>query len=261
VIVECRGLVKRFGTVEVLSGIDLEMRAGERLAIIGPSGSGKSTLLRLIMGLDAPSGGTIRLQGRTLWAPGHKPRIRDQRQLLRSVGFVFQHFNLFPHMTALRNVTEAPRRVLGLSRADAEERGRALLNRVGLAGKADAYPSQLSGGQKQRVAIARSLAMQPDIMLFDEVTSALDPELVGEVLGVIADLAHESGVTMLLVTHEMGFARRVADRLVFIDGGRIVEEGKPADILSNPSEPRTIEFLRSVLQPYADDDEGPAELP
>jgi polar amino acid transport system ATP-binding protein len=159
-------------------------------------------------------------------------------------------------MTALRNVTEAPRRVLGLSRADAEERGRTLLDRVGLAGKADAYPAQLSGGQKQRVAIARSLAMQPDIMLFDEVTSALDPELVGEVLGVIADLAHESGVTMLLVTHEMGFARRVADRLVFVDGGRIVEEGKPADILSNPIEPRTIAFLRSVLQPYADDDEA-----
>jgi polar amino acid transport system ATP-binding protein len=208
------------------------------------------------MGLDAPSDGTIRLKGTTLWAPGHKPRTRDQRQLLRRVGFVFQHFNLFPHMTALRNVTEAPRRVLGLSRADAEERGRTLLDRVGLAGKADAYPAQLSGGQKQRVAIARSLAMQPDIMLFDEVTSALDPELVGEVLGVIADLAHESGVTMLLVTHEMGFACRVADRLVFVDGGRIVEEGKPADILSNPIEPRTIAFLRSVLQPYADDDEA-----
>src|SRR5690606_5883337 len=224
---------------------------GEKLALIGPSGSGKSTILRILMTLEAIQAGEVTVDGQVMWRmEGDRPVQADRatlRQIRRRVGMVFQHFNLFPHMSVMRNLTEAPIHVLGLDPATAEGRARDLLDRVGLAGKADSYPAQLSGGQKQRVAVARALAMQPDIMLFDEVTSALDPEVVGEVLDVLRDLAHESGMTMLLVTHEMGFAREIADRVVFMDGGRVVEAGPPEQVFGDPAEERTREFLRRVL--------------
>ncbi|WP_307437761.1 amino acid ABC transporter ATP-binding protein [Labrys monachus] len=229
-----------FGKHEVLRGIDLAVTKGESIAIIGPSGSGKSTLLRCLNRLEQPSG------GRTLFEGKEVLPATDMNALRARMGMVFQHFNLFPHMTALGNVIEAPIHVLKIPRAQAVEEGRALLGRVGLADRADAYPSQLSGGQKQRVAIARCLAMKPQLMLLDEVTSALDPELVGEVLAVIRDLA-EQGMTMVLVTHEMGFARDVADRVIFMDAGLIVEEGTPAEIFSNPRSDRLRLFLRAVL--------------
>ena len=247
-----RGVEKRYGELTVLRGLDLEVEPGEKLALIGPSGSGKSTILRILMTLDDIQGGEVRIGGEPLWRAGERGApIRADRsslnRLRRGVGMVFQHFNLFPHMSVLRNITEAPIHVLGLSKAEAEARARALLEQVGLAEKAGARPSQLSGGQKQRVAIARALAMRPDIMLFDEVTSALDPEVVGEVLDVLRALAKSSGMTMLLVTHQMGFARELADRVVFMDGGRVVESGPPAQLFDSPREERTQTFLRRVL--------------
>jgi polar amino acid transport system ATP-binding protein len=247
------GISKRFGEHVVLDDLHLDVAAGERLALIGPSGSGKSTILRLLMTLERPDSGEILVDGEPLWhmerhgrrVPADTAHLRRQRA---KIGMVFQHFNLFPHMTVLGNVTEAPRRVLGLSAGDARDRAAALLDRVGLSAKLDMYPDRLSGGQKQRVAIARALAMQPRILLFDEVTSALDPELVGEVLAVLRELAAEHSYTMLIVTHEMGFARDVADRVCFLYDGRILEQGKPADIFTNPTEDRTRSFLKAVLE-------------
>ena len=234
-IVRFDKVTKAFGELVVLRELDFQVQPGEQVVIIGPSGSGKSTILRLLMTLERPSSGTIWVDGDYLWHKQQGDRLvpADEAHLRKvrgSIGMVFQHFHLFPHMSVLRNVTEAPVYVLGMSKKDAEERARGLLAEVGLADKADAYPEQLSGGQKQRVAIARALAMRPKVMLFDEVTSALDPELVGEVLNVIRKLAVEEEQTMVMVTHEMGFAKEVADRVLFIDGGTIVEEAGPQEI-------------------------------
>jgi polar amino acid transport system ATP-binding protein len=246
-------VTKRFGELTVLDELDLDVSRGEKLAIIGPSGSGKTTLLRLLMTLERPTGGEITIDGEPLWHMRRGDRLVDAdekhlRKMRAKVGFVFQHFNLFPHMTALRNVTEAPIRVLGMGKQAAEARARELLEMVGLAEKADSYPSRLSGGQQQRVAIARALAMEPEVMCFDEVTSALDPELVGEVLNVIRDLAERGNMTMLLVTHEMRFARQVSDRVAFFDKGRIVEIAPPERCFTEPEHERTREFLRAVLE-------------
>jgi len=248
--VELRGVHKRYGALTVLDGIDLSVARGEKLALIGPSGSGKSTLLRVVMTLEAIQAGEVKLFGEVLWSGAARARadVARRRRLSRQVGMVFQHFNLFPHMSVLRNLTEAPVHVLGLSEAEAEARARDLLEKVGLGDKAGAWPAQLSGGQKQRVAIARAVAMAPAIMLFDEVTSALDPEMVGEVLDVLRDLAKRSGMTLLLVTHEMGFAQEIADRVVFMDGGKVVEQGPPAQVFGAPREPRTRAFLQRVLE-------------
>lgn len=246
-MIKVRGLTKRFRDTEVLRGIDLEVAKGEVLAIIGPSGSGKTTLLRCLNCLEAPSGGLIRVG--PIEIDGSVPLNRQKqrvRQLRQHVGFVFQNFNLFPHRTALENVIEGPVIVKGEDRIQAQERGRALLAKVGLGDKLDAYPASLSGGQQQRVAIARALAMQPDVILFDEPTSALDPELVGEVLATIRELALEKR-TMLIVTHEMTFARDVADRVLFMDGGVIVEQGPARDLFGDPQQERTQRFLRKVL--------------
>jgi polar amino acid transport system ATP-binding protein len=242
---------KRFGRVEVLRGIDMTVLTGQVQVIVGPSGSGKSTLLRCVNHLEKIHAGRIwvdnelvgyRQQGDKLY----EMREREVAQRRAQIGMVFQRFNLFPHLTALGNIVEAPMRVRGLSRERAAQRGHELLRRVGLPDKSDAYPAQLSGGQQQRVAIARALAMDPKLMLFDEPTSALDPELVGEVLDVMRQLAAE-GMTMMVVTHEMGFAREVGDDLAFMDGGVIVEEGPPRDILANPQHARTKAFLSKVL--------------
>jgi polar amino acid transport system ATP-binding protein len=251
-IIRLRGVSKAFGALRVLDDLDLEIPSGQKVALIGPSGSGKSTILRICMTLETIDSGRVEIAGESVWTMTRDGKeVRADRRHLRKVrghvGMVFQHFNLFPHMTVLRNVTEAPVHVLGLLHKDAEERARALLELVGLKDKIDAYPAQLSGGQKQRVAIARALAMRPRIMLFDEVTSALDPELVGEVLNVLRTLAHEREMTMLIVTHEIGFAREIADRVVFMEGGRIVEDDVPEVIFSRPSQPRTREFLNAVL--------------
>ena len=240
-VVSISELNKSFGTNHVLRGIDLEVQRGEVVCIIGPSGSGKSTLLRCVNMLEQPSSGKIVVLGRELT---HIDCDIDEART--KIGMVFQQFNLFPHMTALENVCVAQCKVLKRSAAEAEQKGRALLQRVGLGEKADAYPGQLSGGQQQRVAIARALAMDPDVMLFDEATSALDPELVGEVLQVMRLLADE-GMTMLVVTHEMGFASNVASRVVFMDGGVIVEQGPPSQVISAPREERTRTFLANVL--------------
>ncbi|MCE2736303.1 MAG: amino acid ABC transporter ATP-binding protein [Acidimicrobiaceae bacterium] len=240
-VVSISALNKSFGTNHVLRGIDLEVQRGEVVCIIGPSGSGKSTLLRCVNMLEQPSSGRIVVLGRELT---HIDCDIDEAR--SKIGMVFQQFNLFPHMTALQNVCVAQRKVLKRSASEAEQTGRALLQRVGLGEKADAYPGQLSGGQQQRVAIARALAMNPDVMLFDEATSALDPELVGEVLQVMRSLADE-GMTMLVVTHEMGFASNVASRVVFMDGGVIVEQGPPSQVISSPREERTRTFLANVL--------------
>lgn len=240
-VVSIVALNKSFGTNHVLRGIDLEVQRGEVVCIIGPSGSGKSTLLRCVNMLEQPSSGRIVVLGRELT---HIDCDIDEAR--SKIGMVFQQFNLFPHMTALQNVCVAQRKVLKRSASEAEQTGRALLQRVGLGEKADAYPGQLSGGQQQRVAIARALAMNPDVMLFDEATSALDPELVGEVLQVMRSLADE-GMTMLVVTHEMGFASNVASRVVFMDGGVIVEQGPPSQVISSPREERTRTFLANVL--------------
>ncbi len=239
-MIEARGLGKSFGALEVLRGIDLAIHRGEVVVVIGPSGSGKSTLLRCLNRLEDPTAGTVRIGGVEIYPT--TPRGGDLSRLRRRVGMVFQHFNLFPHMTALQNVMEGPRTVLRMSGQDAETRARELLEKVGLADKAGSKPANLSGGQQQRVAIARALAMNPDAMLFDEVTSALDPELVGEVLVVMRTLADE-GMTMVVVTHEMSFAQRVADRIVFLDQGVIVEEGAPDRIFDRAQEERTRQFL------------------
>jgi len=240
VLIEVRNLSKSFGQLEVLRNIDLDVRRGEVVCIIGPSGSGKSTLLRCLNRLEEPTAGTVRIGGVEIY-PG-KPHGAKLSQLRRKVGMVFQHFNLFPHMTALENVMEGPRTVLRMSRHEANQRATDLLEKVGLADKAGSKPASLSGGQQQRVAIARALAMNPDVMLFDEVTSALDPELVGEVLSVMRRLADE-GMTMIVVTHEMSFARRVADRVVFLDQGIFVEQGPPDRIFHRAEEERTRQFL------------------
>ena len=242
---------KAFGRNQVLRGIDLEVARGAVMCIIGPSGSGKSTFLRCINHLEKIDGGRLSVDGELVGyrQDGDKLyelRERDVALKRAELGMVFQRFNLFPHMTALGNVVEAPMQVRGESKAAAVERGRALLDRVGLGGRTDAYPSQLSGGQQQRVAIARALAMQPKLMLFDEPTSALDPELVGEVLDVMRGLAAD-GMTMVVVTHEIGFAREVGDGLVFMDEGRIVETGRPADVIAHPQHERTRAFLSKVL--------------
>jgi len=237
VLIEVRNLDKSFGDLQVLRGIDLNIRRGEVVVIIGPSGSGKSTLLRCLNRLEDPTSGSVKIDGVDITTRNvNLPRVR------RQVGMVFQHFNLFPHMTALENVMEGPRTVLHMSRSDAECLAQGLLVKVGLADKANGKPANLSGGQQQRVAIARALAMNPDAMLFDEVTSALDPELVGEVLNVMRKLADE-GMTMVVVTHEMSFARRVADRVVFLDQGLLVEEGPPDRIFHRAGHERTRQFL------------------
>ena len=241
VLIKTEGLEKSFGKVQVLKGITTEIHKGEVVVIIGPSGSGKSTFLRTLNLLEEPTGGKIYFEGVDITDP--KININKHRQ---KMGMVFQQFNLFPHMTVLKNMTLAPMKLLKLSKADAEKRATELLDRVGLADRANAYPNQLSGGQKQRVAIVRALCMQPDVMLFDEPTSALDPEMVGEVLGVMKKLA-EDGMTMAVVTHEMGFAREVADRVLFIDEGIIMEEGTPEEIFCNPQSPRLKDFLSKVI--------------
>ena len=250
-MVKAEAVHKSFGRLEVLRGIDLEVWPKEVMCMIGPSGSGKSTFLRCINHLEKIDAGKLYVDGELVGyrQRGDKLYELPDREVCRKrseIGMVFQRFNLFPHMTALENVVEAPIKVKGESRATAVERARKLLERVGLADKIDAYPNQLSGGQQQRVAIARALAMQPKLMLFDEPTSALDPELVGEVLDVMRGLA-EDGMTMIVVTHEMGFAREVGDTLVFMDGGVIVEAGKPKDVLANPKHDRTKLFLSKVL--------------
>ena len=239
--VSVRGLRKSFGSNEVLKGLDVEISEGEVVCVIGPSGSGKSTFLRCLNKLDELSAGTVIVDGFNL---GDK--TVDLNEVRQHIGMVFQHFNLFPHMTVLQNIMLAPVELKKESKTDARATALKLLDRVGLADKADARPGQLSGGQKQRVAIARSLAVNPDIMLFDEATSALDPEMVGEVLQVIRDLAAE-GMTMVVVTHEMGFAREVADRVIFMADGVIVEEGTPAELFGNPQQERTQDFLSKVL--------------
>ena len=241
VLIKTEGLEKSFGKVQVLKGITTEIHKGEVVVIIGPSGSGKSTFLRTLNLLEEPTGGKIYFEGVDITDP--KININKHRQ---KMGMVFQQFNLFPHMTVLKNMTLAPMKLLKLSKADAEKRATELLDRVGLADRANAYPNQLSGGQKQRVAIVRALCMQPDVMLFDEPTSALDPEMVGEVLCVMKKLA-EDGMTMAVVTHEMGFAREVADRVLFIDEGIIMEEGTPEEVFGNPKSPRLKDFLSKVI--------------
>ncbi len=240
-LIRVENLQKSFGKLEVLKGIHLEIRKGEVVAIIGPSGSGKSTLLRSLNLLEEPTGGHIYFEGVDI--TDRKVDINVHR---RKMGMVFQQFNLFPHMTVLRNMTLAPIKLLKLSEAEAKERALSLLDRVGLKDRADAYPSQLSGGQKQRVAIVRALCMQPDVLLFDEPTSALDPEMVGEVLDVMRSLA-DSGMTMVVVTHEMGFAREVASRVLFMDEGIIQEQAEPRAFFENPQNPRLRDFLSKVL--------------
>ncbi|WP_327427608.1 amino acid ABC transporter ATP-binding protein [Streptomyces sp. NBC_01236] len=250
-MVDIRSVHKRFGSLEVLKGVDLEVRAGEVTVILGPSGSGKSTLLRTINHLEKADRGWISVDGTLVGyrRSGDKLYELPEREILKQrtrIGFVFQNFNLFPHLTVLDNIVEAPVSALKRPRKDVVETARRLLDRVGLADKADAYPKHLSGGQQQRVAIARALALEPKLLLFDEPTSALDPELVGEVLDVIKDLAHQ-GTTMIVVTHEIGFAREVADTVVFMDDGRIVERGAPGDVLERPRHERTRAFLSKVL--------------
>jgi polar amino acid transport system ATP-binding protein len=240
-LLEIDDLHKSFGDLEVLKGINLRVRPGEVIILIGPSGSGKSTLLRCINRLEEPTHGQIRIDGTEITARGV-----DLNRIRKDIGLVFQSFNLYPHLTALGNITLALRKVLRMNRQDAEERGRRMLEHVGLAEKANAHPSELSGGQQQRVAIARALALEPKLMLFDEPTSALDPELVGSVLKVMRALRDE-GMTMVVVTHEMSFAQDAGDRVLFMDGGEIVEEGPPSTIFRNPAHQRTREFLQRVL--------------
>jgi ABC-type polar amino acid transport system ATPase subunit len=242
-MVRLESVKKSFGDLVVLDGIDLTVDQGEVLVVIGPSGSGKSTLLRCVNLLEPIDSGRIFLEGEEITAK----RV-DVSGVRQRIGIVFQQFNLFPHLKAIDNLTLASRRVKHMPRREAEKRAHELLARVGLDEKAKQYPHQLSGGQQQRVAIARALMMDPHVMLFDEVTSALDPELVGEVLLVVRDLANEMGMTMLVVTHEMQFAREVGDRLIFMDNGKIVEEGRPVEVLDNPQQERTKQFLRRTLQ-------------
>ncbi|MGN6580246.1 MAG: ectoine/hydroxyectoine ABC transporter ATP-binding protein EhuA [Bordetella sp.] len=252
-IIRFEKVVKRFGATTVLDELDFDIHKGEKVTIIGPSGSGKSTVLRILMTLENIDSGLIHVAGKPLWhqyrqgelVPAGEAHLREMR---KEMGMVFQQFNLFPHMTVRRNITEAPVHVLGLSREQARERAQKYLELVGLADQADKFPGQLSGGQQQRVAIARALAMHPNIMLFDEPTSALDPELVGEVLNVIRRLSEEHDLTMLLVTHEMQFAKQISDRVCFFDQGRIVEQAPPEALFAEPREERTREFLKGFLQ-------------
>jgi len=243
-ILVLQGVSKRFGKLEVLRGIDLEIQQGEVVCVLGPSGSGKSTLLRCINQLEPPESGRILLEGHEITGERNSEGVDFVRQ---RVGLVFQQFNLFPHKSAIDNVRMAQEKVLDRSSSEADEKARSLLSRVGMSEKVDEFPDRLSGGQQQRVAIARALAMDPHVMLFDEVTSALDPELVKEVLDVMRELAAE-GMTMIVVTHEIGFAREVGTRVVFMDGGVVVEEGPPAQVLDNPKQPRTQRFLGLVLE-------------
>jgi polar amino acid transport system ATP-binding protein len=250
-MVEVRSVHKSFGALKVLRGIDLDVRTGEVTVVLGPSGSGKSTLLRTINHLEKVDSGSVSVDGSLVGyrRSGDKLYELREREVLKQrahIGFVFQNFNLFPHLTVLENITEAPVSALKRPRQEVVASAELLLARVGLADKAAAYPKQLSGGQQQRVAIARALALEPKLLLFDEPTSALDPELVGEVLDVIKDLAHQ-GTTMIVVTHEIGFAREVADTVVFMDDGRIVEQGPPGEVLDHPGHERTKSFLSKVL--------------
>ena len=241
VLIRVENLQKSFGKIEVLTGLDLDINRGDVMVVIGPSGSGKSTFLRCLNLLETPTGGRIEFNGNDI--TDKKTNINIHRQ---KMGMVFQHFNLFPHLTILQNLTIAPIKLLKKSKAEAEQRAMQLLERVGLADRAGAYPNQLSGGQKQRVAIVRALAMEPEVMLFDEPTSALDPEMVGEVLEVMKELARD-GMTMVVVTHEMGFAKEVGNRVIFMDEGKILEENTPAEIFANPQHPRLQDFLSKVL--------------
>ncbi|WP_411681100.1 amino acid ABC transporter ATP-binding protein [Clostridium thailandense] len=241
-MIETKGLTKTFGNLKVFENLDVSVKKGEVLVIIGPSGSGKSTFLRCLNYLEEPDNGCVAIEEESLDIKNKK----QFRKVIEKMGMVFQNFNLFPHMTVLQNVMEAPITVKKENREVVVERAKKLIDKVGLSEKYFEYPSKLSGGQKQRVAIARALCMEPDIMLFDEPTSALDPELVGEVLNVMKNLAKE-GMTMIVVTHEMGFAREVADRVIFMDGGKIVEEGTPENIFKNPREDRTKVFLEKIL--------------
>ncbi len=240
-MIDVKNLTKSFGDHQVLKGIDEHIYPGEKVVVIGPSGGGKSTFLRCLNLLETPTGGTVTFHGVDITDP--KSDINKHRQ---KMGMVFQHFNLFPHMTILKNLTLAPVQVLKKPQKEAEEKALTLLERVGLADRADSYPSQLSGGQKQRVAIVRALCMEPEVMLFDEPTSALDPEMVGEVLDVMKDLARE-GMTMVVVTHEMGFAREVGDRVLFMAEGKILEEGPPSELFDHPQHPRLQDFLSKVI--------------
>ncbi|OJU84806.1 MAG: hypothetical protein BGO11_03595 [Solirubrobacterales bacterium 70-9] len=249
-MLQLKGVHKRYGQLEVLKGVDLDVAKGEVICILGPSGSGKSTLLRCVNLLEPPEQGEIFLEGKDICkGPGSGTGESSWNLdfVRQRVGMVFQQFNLFPHKSVLENVTLAPQKVLGKSKREAEEKGRALLERVGLGDRLSQYPETLSGGQQQRVAIARALAMEPHVMLFDEVTSALDPELVKEVLDTMRELAEE-GMTMLVVTHEIGFAREVGDQVVFMDGGVVVEQGDPKAVLDHPKEERTQKFLGLVLE-------------
>lgn len=247
-IVQYKDVHKSFGDVEVLKGINLDIEPGEKVALIGPSGSGKTTIIRMLMTLEEPTSGHIQVGEKNLWhmekngalVPANEKHLREVRG---DIGMVFQHFNLFPHMTILKNCMVAPINVLGIDKEEARERSIEMLEKVGLGDKLEVYPNQLSGGQKQRVAMARALVMRPKVMLFDEVTSALDPELVGEVLSVIRDIANEGEMAMVLVTHEMDFARDIADRIVFLDEGLIAEEGTPEDVLENTKSERLQAFL------------------
>lgn len=240
-VITVKDLHKSFGKLEILKGIDIEIAKGEVVVVIGPSGSGKSTFLRCLNLLEVPTSGEISFEGELITAKNHNINATREK-----MGMVFQQFNLFPHKKVIDNITLAPIQVKGVSAKEAEATADELLKSVGLQDKKESYPSQLSGGQKQRIAIARALAMQPHVMLFDEPTSALDPEMVGEVLEVMKKLA-EGGMTMVIVTHEMGFAREVGDRILFMDGGNIVEEGTPDQLFGNPTHPRTQEFLSKVL--------------
>lgn len=240
-MISVNNLNKKFGKLHVLKGINIEINKGEVVVVIGPSGSGKSTFLRCLNRLEEPSDGDIIFEGTNIM-----DKNNDINKLREKMGMVFQQFNLFPNMTVLDNISLSPRKLKNMSKEEAEKIAYTLLKRIGLEDKAASYPGQLSGGQKQRIAIARALAMSPDVMLFDEPTSALDPEMVGEVLDVMKELAAE-GMTMVVVTHEMGFAREVGDRVIFMDEGKILEEGTPEEIFSNPKEPRTQDFLRKVL--------------
>ena len=240
-MIKVSGLKKSFGKLEVLKGVDLTIEKGEVVVVIGPSGSGKSTFLRCLNLLEVPTGGSIDFEGISLM-----DKNVDIDKVRQKMGMVFQQFNLFPHLSVLENITIGPRKLMGLSPAEAKEVAHRLLKRIGLEEKISSYPSQLSGGQKQRIAMARALAMSPDVMLFDEPTSALDPEMVGEVLDVMKKLA-EDGMTMVVVTHEMGFAREVGNRVLFMDGGKILEQGSPAQVFGNPQNARLKDFLSKVL--------------
>ncbi len=247
-IVKYTDVHKSFGDVQVLNGINLDIKPAEKVALIGPSGSGKTTIIRMLMTLEKPTSGYIEVDGKQLWHMEKNGKLVDAnekhlRAVRGDIGMVFQHFNLFPHMTILQNCMTAPMHVKGMSKQEAKERSIEMLEKVGLGDKLDVYPSQLSGGQKQRVAMARALVMRPKVMLFDEVTSALDPELVGEVLEVIRELAEEGEMAMILVTHEMDFARDIADRIVFLDGGVIAEQGTPQEVLEETKSERLQSFL------------------